>query len=141
VCQICHYLAFDFDHTPIPAAELLFICNLISWIVTRLYVYPTYVLRSTWQVRAQNLGGGSGAWTTDTNNRASKTGGRSGPSAPTRNSRAKNKKILPRQQETPHAPTRNCANKKLLPPRQQETPPPARAPTASFSCTPRTTFF
>ncbi|GMH97148.1 hypothetical protein TL16_g13337, partial [Triparma laevis f. inornata] len=49
LCQSTHYLGWDSESFPggVPVAEVLFVCNLVSWIITRLYLLPFTIIRST----------------------------------------------------------------------------------------------
>jgi len=54
LCKATHYLSWDWDHTPLPVAEGLFVLNLVTWAYTRLYLYPKSCIWSAIVERSVN---------------------------------------------------------------------------------------
>lgn len=62
-CQSAHYLGWDRDHCPLgfPIAEVLFVCNMLCWVYTRLYLFPTKIIWTvTFEMHEDYICGGEG---------------------------------------------------------------------------------
>eukprot|EP00518_Triparma_eleuthera_P010911 CAMPEP_0182471332 /NCGR_PEP_ID=MMETSP1319-20130603/20138_1 /TAXON_ID=172717 /ORGANISM="Bolidomonas pacifica, Strain RCC208" /LENGTH=292 /DNA_ID=CAMNT_0024671877 /DNA_START=252 /DNA_END=1127 /DNA_ORIENTATION=+ len=64
ICQSAHYLGWDGDHFPmgLPIAEVLFVCNMLCWVCTRLYLFPTKIIWTVvFEMHEDYICGGDGA--------------------------------------------------------------------------------